>query len=75
MNSCLGTATVAGGVQDLAIKGSGNQLLGAIQRLLSGKERPSIMDPLTIVVYYGILFDMVLVEGVLFALNILASQE
>lgn len=49
-----------------------NQLLGAIQSLLSGEERPSITDPLMIVVYYGILFDMVLVEGILFALNILA---
>ena len=49
-----------------------NQLLAAIQSLLSGEERPSITDPLMIVVYYGILFDMVLVEGILFALNILA---
>jgi hypothetical protein len=49
-----------------------NQLLGAVQNLLSGEERPSITDPLMIVVYYGIFLDMVVIEGALFALNILS---
>src|SRR4051794_28786226 len=49
-----------------------NQLLQSIQKLVAGEERPSISDPLMIVVYYSILVDMIVVEGVLFALNILA---
>jgi hypothetical protein len=49
-----------------------NRLLQAVQNLVAGEERPSITDPLMLVVYYGILADMVLVEGVLFALNILS---
>lgn len=49
-----------------------NQLLQSIQNLVSGEERPSISDPVMIIIYYGILADMILVEGVLFALNILA---
>lgn len=49
-----------------------NQLLQAIQKLISGQERPSLLNPVMIVVYYGILVDMILVEGALFALNILA---
>ncbi len=49
-----------------------NNLLQAIQKLVSGEERPSLTDPIMLVVYYGILCDMILVEGVLFALNILA---
>lgn len=49
-----------------------NRLLQAVQSLVAGEERPSLMDPLMIAVYYGILVDMILIEGILFALNILA---
>jgi len=49
-----------------------NRLLQAVQNLVAGEERPSITNPLMLVVYYSILADMILVEGVLFALNILA---
>ena len=49
-----------------------NNLLQAVQSLVAGEERPSLMDPLMIAVYYGILVDMILIEGILFALNILA---
>jgi hypothetical protein len=49
-----------------------NELLQAIQTLVTNEETPSLMNPLMIVVYYGILFEMILVEGLLFALNILA---
>jgi len=49
-----------------------NELLQAIQNLVNGQERPGFTDFTLLVVYYGILLDMILVEGVLFALNILA---
>lgn len=49
-----------------------NTLLQSVEKLVTGEEKPSITDPIMIIVYYGILIDMILVEGVLFALNILA---
>ncbi|MGI9070442.1 MAG: type IV secretion system protein [Bryobacteraceae bacterium] len=49
-----------------------NTLLKSVQKLISGEERPAITDGVMIIAYYGILVDMILIEGVLFALNILA---
>ena len=49
-----------------------NGLLQAVQNLVAGEEHPSITNPIMIAIYYGILADMILIEGILFALNILA---
>lgn len=49
-----------------------NQLLKAVKDLVAGEEHPSIVNPIMIAIYYGILVDMILIEGVLFALNILS---
>jgi hypothetical protein len=57
------------GLIDLGIL---NTLLGKITTLLAGAEKPSITDPLLVGVYCGILLDMTIIEGVLFAVNILA---
>jgi type IV secretory pathway VirB6-like protein len=40
--------------------------------VVSGTEKPSITSPLMVGVYYLILIDMTIIEGVLFAVNILA---
>ena len=49
-----------------------NGLLQAVQNLVAGEEHPSIVNPIMIAIYYGILADMIVIEGILFALNILA---
>jgi hypothetical protein len=47
-------------------------LLGKMNAVVNGTERPSIANPLMVGVYYLILIDMTVIEGVLFAVNILA---
>jgi hypothetical protein len=63
------TARFFAGTIDLSIL---DTLLGKMSDLVSGSEMPSIANPLMIGVYYLILVDMTLIQGVLFAVNILA---
>jgi hypothetical protein len=63
------TARFLAGTIDLSIL---DTLLSKMSDLVSGSEMPSIANPLMIGVYYLILVDMTLIQGVLFAVNILA---
>lgn len=47
-------------------------LLGKIGGIVSGAEQPSFLNPVMIFVYFTILIDMIMIQGVLFAANILA---
>jgi len=48
-----------------------NTLLGHIQAILGGTERPSISNPLLLFVYLYILIEMAMLEGILFAVTVL----
>jgi hypothetical protein len=63
------TARYFSGTIDLSIL---NTLLDKMNAVVSGTEKPSITSPLMVGVYYLILIDMTIIEGVLFAVNILA---
>lgn len=63
------TARYFSGTIDLTIL---DTLISKINAVISGSEQPSFLNPVMIFVYYGILSDMIIVEGVLFAINILA---
>lgn len=49
-----------------------NRFVQAVQGLVTGEQRPSFFDPIALFVYWTILIDMIVIEGLLFALNILA---
>ncbi|MGI9072262.1 MAG: type IV secretion system protein [Bryobacteraceae bacterium] len=49
-----------------------NTLLTQISALVSGAEQPGITNITGVILYYLILIDMTLIQGVLFAVNILA---
>lgn len=63
------TARFFAGTLDLTVL---DNLLTKVNAILSGTEQPSFLNPLMIVVYFSILLDMVLIQGILFAVNILA---
>ncbi len=63
------TARYFAGTIDLTVL---DTLIGKINALVSGSEQPSFMNPVMIFVYYSILMDMTLIQGVLFTVNILA---
>lgn len=48
-----------------------NTLIAQINGIVTGTERPGITDPLMLLIYGTILFDMILIEGILFAVTIL----
>lgn len=56
------------GIIDLS---SLNNLLAAIKDATDKSQKPSVMDPLMVFVYVGVLIDMLLVEGILFGVTIL----
>lgn len=56
------------GIIDLS---SLNNLLAAIKDATEKSQKPSVMDPLMVFVYVGVLIDMLLVEGILFGVTIL----
>jgi hypothetical protein len=62
------TARQLAGTIDLT---SMDALLGRINSIVTTTERPGITDPLMFVVYIGLLIDMILIEGILFAVTIL----
>lgn len=49
-----------------------NRFLHSVQQLVTGEQQPSFANIMAIFVFYGILLDMILIEGVLFAMNILS---
>lgn len=63
------TARYFSGVIDLSVL---NTLLGKINAIVTGTERPSLFNPLMIGVYWLILIDMIIIQGVLFAVNMIA---
>lgn len=63
------TARFFAGTLDLTVL---DNLLTKVNAIVSGTEQPSFLNPLMIVVYFSILLDMVLIQGILFAVNILA---
>lgn len=63
------TARFFSGTLDLSAL---DTLLGKVNAITSGTEPPSFLNPVMIGVYYFVLADMILVQGVLFAANILA---
>jgi type IV secretory pathway VirB6-like protein len=63
------TARFFSGTLDLGIL---DTLLGKMSEIVSGVQQPSILNPLMLVVYAVILIDMILIQGILFAVNILA---
>jgi type IV secretory pathway VirB6-like protein len=62
------TARQLAGTIDLT---SMDALLGRINSIVTTTERPGITDPLMFVVYIGLLIDMIMIEGILFAVTIL----
>ncbi|MGI8959580.1 MAG: hypothetical protein ACR2IV_07450 [Bryobacteraceae bacterium] len=48
-----------------------NTLIAQINGIVTGTERPGITDPLMLLICGTILFDMILIEGILFAVTIL----
>jgi hypothetical protein len=63
------TARFFSGTLDLGIL---DTLLSKMSDIVSSVERPSLLNPLMLFVYALILVDMILIQGVLFAVNILA---
>lgn len=63
------TARFFAGTLDLSVL---DTLISKVNAITSGTEPPSFLNPVMICVYFGILADMILVQGVLFAANILA---
>lgn len=63
------TARFFAGTIDLSVL---NTLLAQISALVYGTERPAITDLTAVFLYYTILVDMTIIQGVLFAVNILA---
>lgn len=63
------TARFFAGTIDLSVL---NTLRAQISALVYGTERPAITDFTAVFLYYTILVDMTIIQGVLFAVNILA---
>ena len=63
------TARFFAGTLDLSVL---DNLLTKMNAIVSGTAKPSFMNPFMIAVYFGILIDMILIQGILFAANILA---
>ena len=63
------TARYFAGTLDLTVL---DDLLTKVNAIVSGTEQPSFLNPLMIAVYFGILIDMIVIQGILFAVNILA---
>jgi TrbL/VirB6 plasmid conjugal transfer protein len=62
------TARQLSGIIDIS---SLNTVLGRMSAIITGTERPSVMNPLMLFVYACVMFDMALIEGILFAVTVL----
>ena len=63
------TARFFAGTMDLTVL---DTLLAKMNTIVAGTAQPSFLNPFTIAVYFGILTDMIVIQGILFAVNILA---